>query len=183
MTLLEWFSKGLTYQEYVDQMTVNREEMLSIDERIHLSEDDQNFLQSYQSKQWRVIILTADWCGDAMLCVPILKRMAEVAHFDLRFLHRDENLELMDQYLTNGKSRSIPKFIFIDDQGVEQAVWGPRAVEVQLLVDQMQSELPNQEDPQFKEKQKEMYQAFRDKISSDPKIWQSVICSLRQLLS
>lgn len=183
MTLDQWFSKGLTYQEYIESMKVNRAEMLSIYDRVQLSEDDQKFFQSYQSKQWRVVILTADWCGDAMLCVPILKRIAEYAHFDLRFLNRDENLELMDQYLTNGKSRSIPKFIFMDDRGIEQMVWGPRAREVQALVDQMQSELPSQEDPQYKEKQKEMYRSFSHKITSDPSIWQSVIGSIRQMLS
>ena len=100
--------------------------------------------------------MTADWCGDAMLCVPILMRLAEAAGFELRFLIRDENLELMDQYLTNGKSRSIPIFIFIDADGEERAVWGPRAPEVQRLIEEMRASLPPKDDPQFEEKQRDV---------------------------
>ena len=50
-------------------------------------------------------------------------------------LLRDQNLELMDQYLTNGTSRAIPIFVFIDQNGNERAVWGPRAETVQHFVD------------------------------------------------
>ena len=52
-----------------------------------------------------------------------MKRISEVANIDMSLLIRDENLELMDQYLTNGTTRAIPIFIFIDKDGNEQAVW------------------------------------------------------------
>lgn len=51
-----------------------------------------------------------------------MKRISEVANIDMRLLIRDENLELMDRYLTNGTARAIPIFIFIDKDGNEQAV-------------------------------------------------------------
>ena len=51
-----------------------------------------------------------------------MKRISEVANIDMSLLIRDENLELMDQYLTNGTARAIPIFIFIDKDGNEQAV-------------------------------------------------------------
>ncbi|SEN39448.1 thioredoxin family protein [Lihuaxuella thermophila] len=183
MQLNDWFEKGMTYEQYVDSMNVNRERMLDIYERVELSGEEKAFFARAQEKNWRVIVLTADWCGDAMLCVPILKRIAEAAQFDLRFLIRDENLELMDQYLTNGKSRSIPIFIFIDQQGQQQAVWGPRSPEVQRMVEEMRERLPDKEDPQFEEKQREMYRAFRDRISSNPSVWQTVIDSIRERLT
>ncbi|SFJ02100.1 thioredoxin family protein [Thermoflavimicrobium dichotomicum] len=183
MQLNDWFHKGMTYEQYVDSMSVNRERMLSIYKKVRLSDEEKTFFAKAQDQNWRVIVLTADWCGDAMLCVPILKRIAEVAHFDLRMLIRDENLELMDQYLTNGKSRSIPIFIFIDPQGEQKAVWGPRSPEVQQIIDEMRSRLPDKEDPQFEEKQLQMYREFQEKISSDPSIWQTVIDSIRERLA
>ena len=36
-----------------------------------------------------------------------MKRISEVANIDMSLLIRDENLELMDQYLTNGTARAI----------------------------------------------------------------------------
>jgi hypothetical protein len=182
MKLNDWFQKGMMYQEYVESMSVNREQMLELYEKVKLSNEQKDYFAQGRKKNWRVIVLTADWCGDAMLCMPILKRIAEVAEFKLSFLIRDENLELMDQYLTGGKSRSIPIFIFIDENGFERAVWGPRSPEVQRMIEEMRSQLPSQEDPQFAEKQKEMYKQFRERIANDPAIWQSVIKSIRECL-
>jgi len=48
------------------------------------------------------------------------------SNIELKFLLRDENPELMDQYLTNGKSRSIPKLIAVDENNEELFNWGPR---------------------------------------------------------
>ncbi|SFJ73323.1 thioredoxin family protein [Thermoflavimicrobium dichotomicum] len=182
MTLNDWFQKGMTYQEYVDSMQINREELLSIYENVYLSEEEKVFFAQGKSKNWRIIVLTADWCGDAMLCVPIMKRIAEVASFDMRFLIRDDNLELMDQYLTNGTARAIPIFIFIDEKGQEKAVWGPRAPEVQQMITEMRSALPPKEDPTFEQKQKEMYREFREKICTDRTIWKAVKRSVKEKL-
>jgi hypothetical protein len=87
----------------------------------------------------------------------------------------------MDQYLTNG-SRSIPIFIFLNSTGKEVAVWGPRSKKVQERIDELRASLPPKEDPSFEEKQKEMYQRFRQEILIKPSIWQSVKNSLRECL-
>ncbi len=182
MTLNGWFKKGMTTQEYIDSMQVNREEMMGIYDRFPLPEEARPFYEGLREKGLRVIVLTADWCGDAMLCVPILMRLAEAAGFELRFLIRDENLELMDQYLTNGKSRSIPIFIFIDADGEERAVWGPRAPEVQTLIEEMRASLPPKDDPLFEEKQREMYRSFNRRLLEDRSLWDAVERSIRSRL-
>ena len=123
MHLNSWFEKAMSYNEYVDQMTRNKEKMLSIYERYHLKDNHVKKLGELQEKNLRVIALTEDWCGDAMVNNPILMKIAETANIEVRFLLRNQNLELMDQYLTNGKSRSIPIYIFIDKDGKEVAVW------------------------------------------------------------
>ena len=143
MTLNSWFEKGQTFEQYRLSMKVNQSELTTVYEQCELTEEDQHFLHNLQPRKWRGIVLTADWCGDAALNVPVIQRMAEVSQIELRFLNRDENLELMDQYLTNQTSRSIPIFIFIDEAGEEKRVWGPRAEEVQQLVLSLRNELPD----------------------------------------
>lgn len=183
MSLNEWFDKGMSLQQYLDSMTVNKEGLLHIFENCQLSADDRAFFEQLQAKYLRVIVLTADWCGDAMLCLPIMMRIAEVASIKMSLLIRDDNLELMDQYLTNGKSRSIPIFIFIDSEGNEQAVWGPRAPEVQQLVEDLQRSLPPKEDPQFGDAQKQMFREFKEKLIADSSMWDAVIRSMRERLA
>ncbi len=53
---------------------------------------------------------------------------------DLRILPRDENLDIMDQYLTDGK-RGVPKLLVFDESGQELFTWGPRPAPAAQLVD------------------------------------------------
>ena len=113
MDLNSWFQKGLTKDEYIGVMKVNKEGMVAIYDRFELKEENKKKLEAIQSKKLRVIVLTEDWCGDAKLNNPVLLRIAEAANMEVRFVLRDQNLELMDQYLTNGTSRAIPIFILL----------------------------------------------------------------------
>ncbi|MGG1574014.1 thioredoxin family protein [Fictibacillus sp. NRS-1165] len=180
--LNEWFQKGLTKDEYFESMQVNKEELLAIYNSFTLSDEDRDFYQQFPLLELKAAVLTADWCGDALLCVPIIQRIAEYAGIELRFLVRDENLELMDQYLTNGTARAIPKFIFMDQEGNEKAVWGPRSPELQTLIMSERSTLPAKEDPSFDEKQKEMYKNFKARMTTDQALWESVNKSVKEEL-
>jgi hypothetical protein len=85
--------------------------------------------------RWRLLVLSADWCGDASNTVPVLARLGELAdNLDLRLLERDEHLDLMDAHLTGGRSRSIPVAIVLDEEGRERGWWGPRPAELQRWV-------------------------------------------------
>lgn len=170
----------MTFTEYVDYMQVNRPELEGVYKQLELNHDALQYFSQFQDKNLRMISLTADWCGDAALCVPVLQRLAEITSIETRFLIRDENLELMDQYLTNGTSRSIPIFIFIDKNGEEKAVWGPRSPEVQQLVSEKRAELPPQDAPDFPDKQKEMFVSFKKAVTTEPKYWQSVVQDVRK---
>jgi hypothetical protein len=182
LNLNDWFLKGFTFEQYSNQMTVNKDEMLSIYERFTLEKEDAEFLEKLKAKQLRVIVLTEDWCGDALVNSPILLKIAQASNMEVRFILRDQNLELMDQYLTNGTSRSIPIFIFIDQNGEEHAVWGPRAKEVQSMVDRERATLPANDAPDFKDKQTEMYKKFRESYINDVSIWDHVSASIITLL-
>ncbi|WP_082233522.1 thioredoxin family protein [Halobacillus massiliensis] len=166
MELNEWFEKGVTAQEYVDSMKNHKENFIYIYEHFKVPTEDEPLFALLKTKNLRAIILTEDWCGDAMLNIPIFLRIAEKAHINTHFLQRDENLELMDQYLSNGTSRSIPKIIIINEAGNEYLNWGPRAPEVQQFLDKASSHLPKEDEKDFENKQQEMYQfitkAFRD---------------------
>ena len=82
--------------------------------------------------EWKWLVISEDWCGDASNTVPPLAAFAEAAgNVELRMLARDENLELMDEHLTNGTARSIPVVVVLDGDGVERGWWGPRPADLQ----------------------------------------------------
>jgi len=88
------------------------------------------------------LVLTEGWCGDAAQSMPVMQALAQLNPLiTLRCLLRDENLELMDQYLTNGVSRSIPKLISLDTATLEELFnWGPRPTPLQEIFYRMRAE-------------------------------------------
>jgi hypothetical protein len=83
---------------------------------------------------WHLLVLSEDWCGDAVNTVPVVAKLAVLAPtLDLRVLARDENLDLMDAHLT-GSSRSIPVVILLDGEFRERGWWGPRPAALQEWV-------------------------------------------------
>ncbi len=182
MDLLQWFEKGLTAEEYLSGMKVNKDETTTIYNQFTLNQEEKEHIQKVKEKGLKAIVLTEDWCGDAMLNIPILRNIAEEAKIKVRYVLRDQNLELMDQYLTNGTARSIPIFVFIGEDGEEKAVWGPRAKEVQELVTHERAQLPDPESPDFKEKQLQLFKQLAARYQQDEEIWHKVAGSILSVL-
>lgn len=88
------------------------------------------------------LVLTEAWCGDAAQSIPVMHALAALNPLiGLKFLLRDENLPLMDRYLTGGVSRSIPKLIGLDTTTSEELfTWGPRPVPLQAIFLQMKAD-------------------------------------------
>jgi len=86
--------------------------------------------------RWYWLILTEAWCGDAAQNIPVLAKMAELNdNIELKLLLRDENLEVMEGYLTNG-GKSIPKLVCLKQEDLsEVGEWGPRPKPAQVMVE------------------------------------------------
>ena len=80
-------------------------------------------------------------CGDVPHNLPVIMKMVEYQPLiTLKLLLRDENLDLMDAYLTNG-GRSIPKLIaFDEDFENELFTWGPRPAALQSIIDDLKTQ-------------------------------------------
>lgn len=73
------------------------------------------------------MVITETWCGDSAQNLPIISKISSLnSNIDLRIILRDSNLDIMDNYLTNGVSRSIPILVAFDMEGNEIFRWGPR---------------------------------------------------------
>lgn len=86
-----------------------------------------------RSQTW--LIITEAWCGDAAQIVPVINQLASLnVKIEVKLVLRDENLKLMDAFLTNG-GRSIPIVIVVDDETkAVVGTFGPRPAEMQKLV-------------------------------------------------
>lgn len=110
------FEQGLTYANFLAQATVNRDKFELYYNENPLTPDDLAFFKRAAAAPngfARILALAEAWCGDVYRELPTVARIAETTGADLRIFLRDENPDIMDEFLSNnGKSRAIPVFIF-----------------------------------------------------------------------
>jgi Thioredoxin len=120
--------------EFVDYGKINLQRMNRVYKTSVLTEGMKSALQTL-SRKVVFVVITEGWCGDSAQIVPVLERMREQCpNIELKFLLRDEHLDIMDLYLTNG-ARSIPKLVCLDSNSLEVLfTWGPRPQALQAEV-------------------------------------------------
>ena len=121
MVTRERFRQGLTWEQYLDQMTTNKETFLKFFGEAKIRPDDRAALDRLGTKVY-CLVLTEDWCGDALYNLPVLAKLVHGnPRVEMRIFLRDKNPDLMDQYLNQGIYRSIPVFAFFDENMNEVA--------------------------------------------------------------
>jgi len=134
----------------VNYTMLNDRRMKRWDKTIKISEDIQDKISEFKEKiTW--LVLTESWCGDAAHLMPVMNKIAELNdNIDFKVVLRDENDELMNQFLTNG-SKSIPKLIMINDKtGSVLNSYGPRPNEATKMVNDYKNKF-GALTPEFKE--------------------------------
>jgi thiol-disulfide isomerase/thioredoxin len=110
------FEQGLPYADFLAQAKVNRDKFEKFYNDSALTDDDIAFFKkaaALPAGPAKILALAEDWCGDVYRELPTVVRIAEATGADLRIFRRDENPDIMDEYLSNnGKSRAIPVFVF-----------------------------------------------------------------------
>jgi hypothetical protein len=125
------FESGMTYEAYKAQMKQNRDRLEQNERELNLKPED---VQAFRgiARPLNVMALAEDWCGDVVANLPILGRIANESDGKLNVrihLRDDESAAgpgLMAQYLNKGEFKSIPTFVFLDQDFKELGVWVER---------------------------------------------------------
>jgi hypothetical protein len=129
----ERFDKGLTYEAYKSGMSRNRERVEANEQKVRLDPEAVRFFNGLP-KPVNVVVLAEDWCGDVIANLPVLGRLAkDASKLNVRIFYRDQNLDLMERWLNQGKYQSIPVFAFFDETFRELGHWIERPASVTEL--------------------------------------------------
>lgn len=123
-------------EDLIHYTQLNEARLHRLDKTIQVIEEVNSFLENLD-KEYIWLVISESWCGDAAQILPVINKMAQVSNnIDFRIVLRDENEELMNQFLTNG-TKSIPKLIIVDKETNEViGDFGPRPIGAkQLIVD------------------------------------------------
>ena len=124
------FDQGLTYDGFKGQMTRNLDRLEENERRVVLGTDD---LAAFRDlpRPVKVLVLAEDWCGDVIANLPVLGRLAkDSGKLDVRVFLRDQNDDIMQGYLNKGQFKSIPVFVFFDEDFRELGHWIERPASV-----------------------------------------------------
>ena len=155
MDLSSYISVGITYSEYkkriekaveeeqidsgnqsddlIQYSRLNLHRMNRVEKSVTLDIHLKSALKNLKEElTW--LVISEGWCGDASQSLPIFAKIESESEnkIKMKIVFRDDNLELMDQYLTEG-SRSIPKLICLKN-GKPLWSWGARPSAANQLV-------------------------------------------------
>jgi hypothetical protein len=174
-------------------MTRNQERFEANERQAAISPDD---LAAFQRlpRPLNVLVLAEDFCGDVVANLPILGRLAaESRKLNLKIFLRDQNLDLSDMYLKEGKYRSVPVMVFLDDdlreigrfierpdsvtERREQERWAFYATHPELgSPDRPLDELPSEQQQQVKAAVQQIRESLRPYANGE------VVKALRQIV-
>ncbi len=84
----ERFEQGMTIEQYQAQMTVNQEKFAQNSAQAALRPEDMAFFHALP-QSINTLVITEDWCGDALANVPVLAKVAsETGKLNLRLFLR-----------------------------------------------------------------------------------------------
>ena len=136
----------MTYEEYKARLGRGPQQYERSEQQIGIAEEELSPFRSVPPLH--VLVLVTETCPDVITNLPILVRIAqETGNFDVRIFMRDDNTDLMAQFM-NGPYESVPVFAFFDSDFTLRGVFIERPKSVTELRAQRTRELHDQH-PEF----------------------------------
>jgi len=152
----ERFQKGFTYQDYIGQIKVNKARFDGFYENFKVASEDAAALKQLAAKPKgpaKMLVLGEDWCGDVIRGMPVLARICESAGLEMSIFPRDENHDIMNEFLKNGEWMSIPVAVFYTANHQYICHWIERPASAELEIEQIAKDIkaakPDIDDQEF----------------------------------
>ncbi|SMC42608.1 thioredoxin family protein [Moheibacter sediminis] len=144
MNLLPYLENGFSYPDYLKKIeeqlhdiensgdekgyakyySINLKRIERLDKTFDLTDEQKERLNKFNS-DFKLLVISEGWCGDAAQVMPVVNVMMNEIGVEQKIVLRDENPELMNEFLTDG-AKSIPILIGVNNEGNEIFRFGPR---------------------------------------------------------
>ncbi len=160
----ERFSGGMTWEQYLEHIKRNREKFeYNYAETVPTDDDAEAFrsLAARPDGPAKVLALGEDWCPDVFRGLPVMVRIAEAAGMELRIFPRDDNLDIMNEFLKRGEHQSIPTFVFYTRDHRYIAHWIERPARANAELGEIAKLFADLDREKDREKMRERYDDFQ----------------------
>ncbi|MCH8849261.1 MAG: thioredoxin family protein [Chloroflexi bacterium] len=111
----ERFAQGASYEDWMRTVDRNQARFEENYAGTKVSDEDASALKALvegPNGPARCLALGEAWCPDVFRGMPVIARIAEASGMELRVFYRDQNKDIMDEFLKNGEHASIPTLVF-----------------------------------------------------------------------
>jgi thiol-disulfide isomerase/thioredoxin len=164
----ERLAQGISYKQWAEQIDRNQEKFQFNYDAMELDADDVAAIKATLAKPngpKTVLALGEAWCPDVVRGMPVIARLCEATGLDLKIFFRDQNLDIMNEFLYKGEFQSIPTLVFYDKDLNNLGVWHERAQKARDEMPQLSEitgKMRNQElSEEERQKYMQQYEAFQ----------------------
>ena len=111
----ERFAKGQSYAEYVASIERNQKRFEENYAGTTVSAEDIAAYKALMAKPGgpaKMIVIGEDWCPDVFRGLPVFQKLAEATGLEIKVYKRDENKDIIAEFLKDGEFESIPVAVF-----------------------------------------------------------------------
>ena len=153
----ERYASGFTYQDYLAEIKVNKNWFQQLYDNFQLKPEDAEFFRkAIQHSQGpaKMMVIGEDWCPDVYRGIPMMARIAEAAGMEMRVFPRDSHMDIMNEFLKEGKWASIPTAVFYTRDHQYICHWIERPALADREMEEIEAEVrrgqPDATDQQFR---------------------------------
>lgn len=112
----ERFAQGIpSFQGWMDAITQQQETFQRHYNEWEPTQADVDAIKALVEQHGvKALLLGEDWCPDVWRGLPVLARLSELTGMEVRFFMRDQNKDIMSEFLKDGEFESIPTIVFYD---------------------------------------------------------------------
>jgi hypothetical protein len=184
----ERLSQGINYKQWMEQIDRNQDKFEQNYEGTSINPDDAAAIKAAMAKPNGPVTMMAigeAWCPDVFRGLPVAAKLAEATGLDLKIFFRDQNLDIMNEFLYKGEFQSIPTLVFYDKDMNQLGVWHERAQKARDEMPQLSAITAQMRNQDLTEEQRNEHMQHYADFQAGP-VWASwrdaEVTEIRELL-
>lgn len=184
----ERLAQGINYKEWMEQIDRNQDKFEQNYAGTEINAADAAAIKATMAKANGPVTMMAigePWCPDVFRGLPVAAKLAEATGLDLKIFFRDQNIDIMDEFLYKGEFQSIPTLVFYDKDMNELGVWHERAQKARDEMPQLSAITAQMRNQELSEEQRNEHMQHYADFQAGP-VWagwrDAEVTEIRELL-
>jgi hypothetical protein len=109
------FEQGISWKQWMEQIDRNQDKFQDNWDDMQLNANDVAAIKELMEKPngpHHMLALGEAWCPDVFRGMPVAAKLAEATGLEIKIFFRDQNLDIMNEFLYKGEYQSIPVLVF-----------------------------------------------------------------------